>query len=109
MNRDCMSPVFSTCAKELPPQKHFLEEKAPKGGEENKVFLRNSENRNRFFEASERKIVAHFNLLLVEKPFKMLLKDKICIVTGAAVGLGRAFCEQLLKQGAFVRNIKLQL
>lgn len=29
---------FSTCAKELPPQKHFLEEKAPKGGEENKVF-----------------------------------------------------------------------
>lgn len=31
-----------------------------------------------------------------------MLKDKVCIVTGAAVGLGRAFCEQLLKQGAFV-------
>lgn len=34
----------------------------------------------------------------------MLFKDKVCIVTGAAVGLGRAFCEQLLKQGAFVRS-----
>lgn len=34
----------------------------------------------------------------------MLFKDKVCIVTGAAVGLGRAFCEQLLKQGAFVRR-----
>lgn len=34
----------------------------------------------------------------------MMLKDKVCIVTGAAVGLGRAFCEQLLKQGAFVRK-----
>lgn len=36
----------------------------------------------------------------------MLFKDKVAIVTGSAVGLGRAFCEQLLKQGAFVR-IKL--
>lgn len=34
----------------------------------------------------------------------MSFKDKACIVTGAAVGLGRAFCEQLLKQGAFVRT-----
>lgn len=33
----------------------------------------------------------------------MLFKDKVCIVTGSAVGLGRAFCEQLLKQGASVR------
>lgn len=51
-----------------------------------------------------RKIVAHFNQLSVENFFSMSLKDKICIVTGAAVGLGRAFCEQLLKQGAFVRK-----
>lgn len=34
----------------------------------------------------------------------MLFKDKVCIVTGSAVGLGRAFCEQLLKQGAFVSS-----
>jgi NAD(P)-dependent dehydrogenase (short-subunit alcohol dehydrogenase family) len=34
----------------------------------------------------------------------MSFKEKVCIVTGAAVGLGRAFCEQLLKQGAFVRE-----
>ena len=34
----------------------------------------------------------------------MSFKEKICIVTGAAVSLGRAFCEQLLKQGAFVRK-----
>lgn len=33
------------------------------------------------------------------------MKDKVCIVTGA-VGLGRAFCEQFLKQGAFVRKKK---
>lgn len=35
---------------------------------------------------------------------KMSFKEKNCIVTGAALGLGRAFCEQLLKQGAFVRK-----
>lgn len=46
-----------------------------------------------------KEIVAHFN-----RVGKMLFKDKVCIVTGAAVGLGRAFCEQLLKQGAFVRR-----
>lgn len=34
----------------------------------------------------------------------MSFKDKVCIITGGAVGLGRAFCEQLLKQGAFVRR-----
>lgn len=33
---------------------------------------------------------------------KMSLKDKICIITGAGCGLGRAFCEQLLKSGAYV-------
>ncbi|KAG5678578.1 hypothetical protein PVAND_008240 [Polypedilum vanderplanki] len=32
----------------------------------------------------------------------MLLKDKVCIITGGAVNVGRAFCEQLLKNGAFI-------
>jgi len=32
----------------------------------------------------------------------MLLKDKVCIITGGAVQIGRAFAEQLLKEGAFV-------
>lgn len=34
----------------------------------------------------------------------MLLKDKVCIVTGGGVQIGRAFAEQLLKEGAFVKN-----
>ncbi|XP_070499395.1 15-hydroxyprostaglandin dehydrogenase [NAD(+)]-like [Chironomus tepperi] len=32
----------------------------------------------------------------------MLLKDKVCIITGGAVQIGRAFAEQLLKEGAFI-------
>lgn len=34
----------------------------------------------------------------------MLLKDKVCIVTGGGVQIGRAFAEQLLKEGAFVKK-----
>lgn len=36
----------------------------------------------------------------------MLLKDKVCIVTGGACGIGRAFCEELLKNGAFVSVVE---
>lgn len=51
-----------------------------------------------------------FCLKLIKTPFvyslskvsRMHLKDKICIITGAAVGIGRAFAEFLLKEGAFV-------
>ena len=32
----------------------------------------------------------------------MLLKDKICIVTGAAQGIGRAIAEQMAADGAVV-------
>jgi hypothetical protein len=37
----------------------------------------------------------------------MLLKDKVCIITGAACGVGRAFCETLLKQGSFVNYFSI--
>lgn len=32
----------------------------------------------------------------------MDIKGKVALVTGGATGLGRAFCEELLKQGAKV-------
>ena len=32
----------------------------------------------------------------------MDLKGKVALVTGGATGLGRTFCEELLKQGAKV-------
>lgn len=33
----------------------------------------------------------------------MRLKDKVCIITGSAVGVGRIFAEFLLREGALVR------
>lgn len=39
----------------------------------------------------------------------MFLKDKVCIVTGGGSGLGRAFSEQLLKEGAFVNIHSLKI
>lgn len=34
----------------------------------------------------------------------MDVKGKVALVTGAATGLGRAFCEELLRHGAKVIN-----
>lgn len=36
---------------------------------------------------------------------KMDLKGKVALVTGGATGLGRTFCEELLKHGANVLKI----
>lgn len=33
----------------------------------------------------------------------MRFKDSVCIITGGAVGVGRAFAESLLREGALVR------
>ena len=32
----------------------------------------------------------------------MSLKDKVCIITGAAQGIGKAIAEDMLQQGAYV-------
>lgn len=37
---------------------------------------------------------------------KMEIAGKVALVTGAATGLGRAFCEELLRYGAKVSEIK---
>lgn len=34
----------------------------------------------------------------------LALKDKVCLVTGAATGLGRAISEELLRNGASVSS-----
>lgn len=36
----------------------------------------------------------------------MEIAGKVALVTGAATGLGRAFCEELLRYGAKVSEIK---
>lgn len=37
----------------------------------------------------------------------MDIKGKVAMVTGGAAGIGRAYCEELLKNGAKVRRIRL--
>lgn len=101
-NRTQIVAGFVTCAKQFSPQTHFLQ--ANDEREENNLFPQNSENLHRVLRTSERKLLHILISCRCKNFFSMSLKDKICIVTGAAVGLGRAFCEQLLKQGAFVRK-----
>lgn len=38
--------------------------------------------------------------------YSMDLKGKVALVTGGAAGIGRAYCEELLKQGCKVRILE---
>lgn len=48
-------------------------------------------------------VILFIYLFSVYTRIKMDVKEKVAIVTGGATGLGRAFCEELLKNGAKVK------
>lgn len=47
--------------------------------------------------------IIHFITGPADYPRSMDIKGKVAMVTGGAAGIGRAYCEDLLKNGAKVR------